>query len=186
MRKVIGVTGLMGSGKSYAMSIFCDICRKENIVATFINVDDVRRKILDDANVDRIALNQIIYDDPQAMDNYRRFINPKIRKYLLEEIHKSDGFVFIEWALLIEDKLFDLCDFLLITCCDENIQFNRLMGGDLTKESVLKRLKLQSSLKDKMRMLNSFNCPYFLLDTSSNPPISSYTDFLTYEVCIYE
>ena len=46
MKKVIGITGSIGSGKSYATDNFKKICKNKNIKAIFIDVDDVRRNIL--------------------------------------------------------------------------------------------------------------------------------------------
>ena len=46
MRKVIGITGSIGSGKTYAAKIFKEISKKNNINAIFIDVEDVRRNIL--------------------------------------------------------------------------------------------------------------------------------------------
>ena len=104
MKKVIGTTGSIGSGKSYAVDIFKKICKEKRINAIFLDVDDIRRNILSKENIDRNQLNQKIYNDKNAMEEYKQFINPKIKKYLNEQISKNDGVIFIEWALLIEDN----------------------------------------------------------------------------------
>ena len=83
MKKVIGITGSIGSGKSYAVNMFKNICKKNKVDAVFINVDDVRRNILKQENIDRDDLNRKIYNNEKEMEKYKQFINPKIREYLM-------------------------------------------------------------------------------------------------------
>ena len=45
MKKVIGITGSIGSGKSHAVKIFKNICKEKEIDAIFLDVDDIRRNI---------------------------------------------------------------------------------------------------------------------------------------------
>ena len=119
MKKVIGTTGSIGSGKSYALDIFKKICKEKRINAIFLDVDDIRRNILSKENIARNQLNQKIYNDKNAMQEYKQFINPKIKKYLNEQISKNDGVIFIEWALLIEDNLYDIVDSIIMIYCKE-------------------------------------------------------------------
>ena len=84
MKKVIGITGSIGSGKSYAIDKFKNICKKNKVDAVFINVDDVRRNILKQENIDRDDLNRKIYNNEKEMEKYKQFINPKIREYLIK------------------------------------------------------------------------------------------------------
>ena len=87
MKKVIGITSSIGSGKSYAVSIFKQICKEKKIKAIFIDVDDVRRNILNQEKIDRNELNKKIYENEDAMRIYKDFINPKIKKYLVNQIN---------------------------------------------------------------------------------------------------
>ena len=61
MKKVIGITGSIGSGKSHAVKIFKNICKEKEIDAIFLDVDDIRRNILNEAKIDRVQLNKKIY-----------------------------------------------------------------------------------------------------------------------------
>ena len=77
MKKVIGITGSIGSGKSHAVKIFKNICKEKEIDAIFLDVDDIRRNILNEAKIDRVQLNKKIYNDEKAMKEYKKYINPK-------------------------------------------------------------------------------------------------------------
>ena len=81
------------------------------------------------------------------------FINPKIKNYLNEQIRKNVGIIFIEWALLLEDNLHDIVDSIIMVNCQEKIQIKRLENGDLGKEQVIKRIKMQLTNEQKIEKL---------------------------------
>ena len=51
MKKIIGITGSIGSGKSYAVEVFKRICERNKTKVTFFDVDDIRRNILKKENI---------------------------------------------------------------------------------------------------------------------------------------
>ena len=181
MRKVIGTTGSIGSGKSYAVDIFKKICKEKRINAIFLDVDDIRRNILSKENIDRNQVNQKIYNDKNAMEEYKQFINPKIKKYLNEQISKNDRVIFIEWALLIEDNIYDIADSIIMIYCKEEIQIKRLENGDLGKESIMKRIKMQLTNEQKIDKIKQLKKEFFILDTSDNPKENEYEELLKKE-----
>ncbi len=181
MKKVIGITGSIGSGKSYAVDIFKKICKEKNVNAIFLAVDDIRRNILEKENIDRIQLNQKIYNDEKAMEEYKQFINPKIKKYLNEQISKNDKIIFIEWALLIEDSLYDIVDSIIMIYCQKEIQIKRLENGDLGKESVIKRMKMQLTNEQKIDKIKKIRKEFFIIDTSDSPKEKEYEELLKKE-----
>lgn len=181
MKKVIGITGSIGSGKSYAIDIFKKICKERKINAIFLDVDDVRRSILEKEKIDRKQLNKKIYNSQKAMEEYKKFINPKIKKYLNEQINKSNGVIFIEWALLLEDNLYDIVDSIIMVYCKEQIQIKRLENGDLGKESVIKRIKMQLTNEQKIDKIKQLKKEFFVIDTSDNPKENEYEELLRKE-----
>ena len=181
MKKIIGITGSIGSGKSYAVDIFKKICKKKKINAVFLDVDEIRRNILDKEKIDREQLNQKIYNDKNAMEEYKKFINPRIRKYLHEQIMENDGIAFIEWALLLEDNLYDLVDSIIMIYCKEEIQIKRLENGDLGKESVIKRMKMQLTNEQKIDKIKQIKKDFFIIDTSNSPKENEYENLLKKE-----
>lgn len=181
MKKVIGITGSIGSGKSYAIDIFKKICKDKRINAIFLNVDDIRRNILDIEKIDREQLNKKIYNNKEAMQEYKKFINPKIKKHLIEQINKNNGVIFIEWALLLEDELYDIVDSIIMVYCKEEIQIKRLESGNLGKESVIKRMKMQLTNEQKIDKIKQLKKEFFVIDTSDNPRENEYEELLKKE-----
>lgn len=176
MKKVIGITGSIGSGKSYAVEKFKKICKKNKIEAIFLNVDDIRRNILEQENIDRNELNRKIYNNQKDMQKYKQFINPKIRENLIKQIDNSDGFIFIEWALLIEDKLYDIVDSIIMIHCKRDVQIKRLEN-----EEIIKRIKLQLTNEEKIEKIKQIDKEYFILNTTDNPNIKEYENILKKE-----
>lgn len=181
MKKVIGITGSIGSGKSYAIDIFKKICKERKINAIFLDVDDIRRSILEKEKIDREQLNKKIYNSRKGMEEYKKVINPKIKKYINEKINKSNGVIFIEWALLLEDNLYDIVDSIIMVYCKEEIQIKRLENGDLGKESVIKRIKMQLTNEEKIDKIKQLKKEFFVIDTSNNPKENEYEELLRKE-----
>ena len=181
MKKVIGITGSIGSGKSYAIDIFKKICKERKINAIFLDVDDIRRSILEKEKIDREQLNKKIYNSKKTMEEYKKVINPKIKKYINEKINKSNGVIFIEWALLLEDNLYDIVDSIIMVYCKEKIQIKRLENGDLGKESVMKRIKMQLTNEEKIDKIKQLKKEFFVIDTSNNPKENEYEELLRKE-----
>ncbi len=185
MKKVIGITGSIGSGKSYAVEKFKEICEKYNINAIFIDVDEVRRNILKKENVDRKELNNKIYSNEFEMKKYKEYINPKIREYLTSQINMNNSFIFIEWALLLEDKLYDLVDSIIMIDCTQDIQIERLQKSSLNKEEIIRRMNLQMSNKEKIEKIKRLEKEFFILEASYNPQTEEYENLLK-KVGLYE
>ena len=181
MKKVIGITGSIGSGKGYAIDTFKKICKERKINAIFLDVDDIRRSILEKEKIDREQLNKKIYNRKKAMEEYKKVINPKIKKCIIEKINKSNGVVFIEWALLLEDNLYDIVDSIIMVYCKEKIQIKRLENGDLGKESVMKRIKMQLTNEEKIDKIKQLKKEFFVIDTSNNPKENEYEELLRKE-----
>lgn len=181
MKKIIGITGSIGSGKSYAVEIFKKICKENKINAMFLDVDNIRRNILEKENIDRNKLNEKIYNNENAMQEYKKYINPKIRNYLNEQIRKNEGIIFVEWALLLEDNIHDIVDSVIMVYCKEDIQIKRLENGDLGKEKIIKRIKMQLKNEEKIQKLKQLQKEFFIIDTTNNPEEKEYEELLKKE-----
>lgn len=181
MKKVIGITGSIGSGKSYATKLFRKIVEKHKVEATFLDVDSIRRNILFKENIDRDILNKKIYSSQEEMRKYKEFINPKIREYLTKEINKTKGFIFIEWALLIEDSLDDIVDSIIMVYCEREVQIKRIENGDLGREEIIKRMNLQLTNEGKLERIRQLDKEFYIIDTSNNPGIDEYESILKKE-----
>lgn len=186
MKKVIGITGSIGSGKSYAIDKFKKICKENKIEAIFLDVDNIRRDILKEYNINKFELNKRIYNNQEEMKKYKQWIIPKINSYLINKINDNQGYIFIEWALLIEDYLYDIVDNIIMVYCKREIQIKRLEDGDLGREEVIKRINLQLTNEQKIEKIKQLGKEFYIIDTSNNPQIEEYKEILKKEGLKFE
>ncbi|MBQ3494950.1 MAG: dephospho-CoA kinase [Clostridia bacterium] len=190
---VVGITGSMGCGKTYASKKLNDIANSQGIDVCVINVDEVRRNILKN-NADLADLYKKAYNSKKNMNTYKATMMPVVVEELRRLIFLyKQKLIFLEWALLIEDGLDILCDYVLLVSCKKSVQFKRLAGGDLPKQQIRKRIKNQFSNARKLKMIKKLKKPYDVLETNEcgdekyvrcfNNILSQYQD---YSFCFFK
>ena len=161
--KIIGITGSSGSGKTTLSSI---LSKRENI--KIIDADKVSKELvipgndylnaiegafgkeilLEDGNLNRKKLADIIYSDEEA----RKTLNSLTFKYVLEEINRrirninqdEIDYVIIDAPLLFEADLDQACDKVVVLIADEDLKIERICDRDhIDAETAKKRLKIQ-------------------------------------------
>lgn len=164
--KLIGVTGLLGSGKT-------TLCKKiiENYPEIkYVNVDDIRaelsentfflREISELSNriiIDRKSLNEAIYSDPFCMSFYKSVLYQKLFNDL--KSFNNNDIILVEWALIIQDKLFDKFDKLIIINKDINTILENFSYSDLPKDEIIRRIKIQ---EEQFKDFNNLNISYII------------------------
>ena len=169
--KVIGLTGNIASGKSLVASMF------EALGAKVIDFDDIARMIVEpsepawneivdafgrdilnpDDTINRKALGDIIFNNPQKREILNNITHPKIIQYTRETIEKyrNDNIevVIIEAALIVEGGgLKDLIEKLLVVIADEKSQLDRLTKRNgLSREEAISRINSQMPTEEKVQ-----------------------------------
>lgn len=168
MKKVIGITGGIASGKSTVCNILIELgypvidsdvisrrlSQKGNscyyaIVNNF--GDDI---LLSDGNIDRKKLGSIIFNNKDKKELLNNVTHPLI----LEEIKRNidlydDGLVFVDIPLLYEADMRFLFDSVICVYLDKQTQITRLMNRDkIDFEYALKKIESQMDLKMKKEL----------------------------------
>lgn len=126
MKRIIGVTGGLGAGKSTVLSIL-----KEEYGARVILADEVGRSLMEpgqscyeeiirtfgedmrneDGSLNREKLGSEVFQNAKELSALNRIIHPAVKQKIREEILKLDeGLIVIEAALLVEDHYDEICD----------------------------------------------------------------------------
>ena len=165
MRKVIGITGGIASGKS-------TICQYlEELGYPVIDSDAISRRLsqkgnaihsailkafgeeyfLEDGELDRKKLGALIFEDSQSRELLNSVTHPLIVEEIKNLLQKTkENIIFLDIPLLFEAKLWHLCDTILCVYTDLDTQLNRLMERDkITRELALKKIASQMSLEIK-------------------------------------
>ena len=111
-RKVIAVTGGIGSGKSEV----CGILRSEGF--TTVDCDELARQIADEPQViaaveqllgsdciengaiNRKKVRETVFADADLLQKYNAIFHERVRQRLNEQIQRADGTVFVEIAVI--------------------------------------------------------------------------------------
>lgn len=126
--KVIGITGGIGSGKSFVAKLL-----EENYGAHIINTDRIAREqmevggrsyepvvsffgkgiLSEDQSINRSKLAEIVFQDKEKLLKLNEITHPKVLEEVNEEINKNinnPGYLVIETALMIESGYDIVCD----------------------------------------------------------------------------
>lgn len=164
----IGLTGGIASGKSTVSHMFreksipvvdADIAAREVVEPGEIAYKEIidyfgREILLDDGGIDRKALGGRIFKNEEERLKLNQIVHPQVRKRILEKVanYEEEGreFIVLDIPLLIESKLTDWVDQVLVVYVPFNVQLARLMERDrLSEEDAMSRINAQLSLEKK-------------------------------------
>ena len=144
--KIVGITGLIGSGKSTLSSyiktkgykivdadaISRDITKKDRIGYTKV-VEEFGRDILSsNGEIDRAKLSNIVFNDKNALKKLNDTLHPLIFQEIDRQLnsYKDEKILFLDAPLLFEAKLDKKCDEIILVVCDEDVQISRIQKRD--------------------------------------------------------
>jgi MoaA/NifB/PqqE/SkfB family radical SAM enzyme/dephospho-CoA kinase len=199
---IIGVTGNIGCGKTFLCMELIKLSNQQNIPITYIDIDTLRREMLSknldylllrnricsklnlrqniDSSISIYRLNKKIYSDKNAMIEFKKLLYDEISNYINLRLKNSPKIILLEWALLIDDNLFNWLEgnIILVTCKKQE-QINRLKLGDLSILEINKRISLQSSILSKQKKALQNNFELLKIDMTKNLSPNHYLKILT-------
>lgn len=162
----IGITGGIGSGKSYVCGIlekmgypvyYSDSASKQ---LTSSN-PDIRRGLIDllgdeifnGNELNKSLLASRIFSDDTIREQVNQIIHPVVRADFKQWADKQQTpFVFNEAAILIETGSYKTLDYTVLVTADKETRIQRTMQrDDSTREEVLARMAKQWDDEDKVR-----------------------------------
>lgn len=164
-KKIVGITGSMGSGKSMVSSLLA----KHYPV---LDVDRVNAKLLEKGNagyrklvrelkvpldeekeIDKKALAKIVFSNRQFRQSIEDILHPLILQEMESWVEEQNyDLVFVEMPLLFENELDTLFDEIWCVVCDEKVALERMeKKRHITREEAKARLACQYSPIIKMQ-----------------------------------
>lgn len=143
--RVIGLTGGVGSGKSYVARRLQERFGVELLIADELGhvamepgtdsfaqiVSRFGESVVgQDGTLDRQRLAEIIFHDPEALTAMNEIVHPVVKAYLIDYIEQRrdrDGILLLENAILYETGCDALCDEVWYVSVPEEIRIRRLM-----------------------------------------------------------
>ena len=160
MAFVVGLTGGIGSGKSLAAQFF------SQLGALVIDADQLARSaiergsegfdevllrfgdtVLKNGDIDRVALGQIVFENPQAKKDLEEIIHPRIRAEFEEAVASlNPGQIMVyEIPLLVETNAADRFDFIITVESDPEVRKQRLRARGMFHSDIEKRMASQAT-----------------------------------------
>ena len=162
-RKIVGITGGIGSGKSEVTAYL------RRLGYTVICADEVSRQIVmpgepghaaieseygerffgRDKTLDRKRLAAYVFADEKRVERLNRLMHPLIVARIFQQAYNKNGLVFIDAALLIQTGMTDSVDVVWVVVADKQLRVRRVMQRDgCTEEEVRQRIDKQMSDHD--------------------------------------
>ena len=163
-KRIIGVTGGIGNGKSAVARLLA-----EEYEAYVIDADKLGHAVLEeegrdvviaafgdgivgvDVHIMRGRLAREVFADPDKLRRLSAITQPLIMKRAARMILERDGLVVLEAALLIEAGWQTLVDEVWVVACEREIRIRRIMERDGRGEKDAKR-RIESQMSDEDRI----------------------------------
>lgn len=160
MAFVVGLTGGIGSGKSLAAQFF------SQLGALVIDADQLARSaiergsegfdevllrfgdtVLKNGDIDRVALGQIVFENPEAKKDLEEIIHPRIRAEFEEAVASlNPGQIMVyEIPLLVETNAADRFDFIITVESNAELRKQRLRARGMFHSDIEKRMASQAT-----------------------------------------
>ena len=164
MAFVVGLTGGIGSGKSLAAQFF------SQLGALVIDADQLARSVIErgsegfdevllrfgdtvlkNGDIDRVALGQIVFENPQAKKDLEEIIHPRIRAEFEEAVASlNPGQIMVyEIPLLVETNAADRFDFVITVESDPELRRQRLRARGMFHSDIEKRMASQATEEER-------------------------------------
>ena len=174
----LGLTGGIGSGKSTAARMFADLG------ATVIDADAIAKEVLEpgqlgyesivnkfgdeildsSGNVDRSALAAKVFENSAELKELEDIVHPAVASKVLEirESLPAGTTVVYDTPLLVEKKLQDQFDQVVVVLAPEPLRTQRLIDRGLAERDIAARMSKQASDDQRREVAN------FVIDNSGS------------------
>lgn len=176
---LVGLTGEIGSGKSYIGQKLVQLAQKKGLKAHNVELDHlswqiqedlqeekyalVRKQITDlfgaqvaeaDGSINRKILGEIVFADQAKLNKLNEIMATPILVRLRRELKDKKGLIFLNAALLVESSMGQLVNYnMLLLSVSEKTQQERLLGRGLSQEQIQRRLRSQYNFLNKKKHL---------------------------------
>jgi dephospho-CoA kinase len=165
--RVIGLTGGIGCGKSLAAQFFADLG------AMVIDADQLARSaiergskgfdevvtvfgdgVLNNGDIDRRALGELIFNDPSAKEKLENIVHPFVRREFEEAVAslKADEVLVYEIPLLVETGAQDRFDIVITVESEMENRVARLRARGMQISEIEGRIAAQASREQRVEV----------------------------------
>lgn len=159
--RVIGLTGLMGAGKSTVAQMLRELGAKVLDADEIVHQEQSRGTVGysaivqrfgttvlgEDKEIDRAKLGAEVFGDPQKLLQLERILHPRVVARVLEarSMVPDDGTLVVEAIKLLGSSIRRACDQVWVVVAPREVTFERLRGRGVPRPEAEARLRHQPS-----------------------------------------
>lgn len=163
----LGITGSIGSGKTYISSIFkrlgasvfnSDLVAKECMNTNNELIDNIKsifgKYIYEDGILNSRELAHHVFNDIRKLEQINNLVHPIVKKKFLNwSLQQSSKILIMESAILHESQSHLIVDKVICVSSDKQSRLNRVMKRDvISKNQVLNIMNKQMQQEDKEKL----------------------------------
>ena len=161
---VVGLTGGIGSGKSAATAIFekhgIDIVDADEVARNVVEVGSEGLRqitehfgtniLLEDGSLNRAALREKVFAAEEEKHWLNGLLHPLIRSRMQQLISESTSpYCILSVPLLVENKLTEMCNHVVVVDCPEALQLERALKRDGSTEQTIKSIMASQASRNE-------------------------------------
>ena len=168
--KVIALTGGIGAGKSTVAQFFSELG------ANVVDADHLARvaiergsegfdevvarfgqSILSNGDINRKALAEIVFSDPDSKRDLEAIIHPRVQKLFAQAVidNETAGNLIYEIPLLVETDAAEKFDFIVTVEADEELRIERLLARGMFISDIKARLANQAPSQARINIADA-------------------------------
>ncbi len=166
MKKVVGLTGGIGSGKTTVAKMFesqgIPVYYADDEAKKLMNSSDViKQKLISafgnesyaEGELNRAYLAKQVFNDPEKLKIINDIVHPEVDRHFKNWVSQQDNEIVIqENAILFESGKKDLFDVIITVTAPKELRINRVVKRDhTTAEQVNARINNQMEEKEKIK-----------------------------------
>ena len=171
---ILGITGSFGSGKTTVASIFkkygFEVINADELYHGIYDKNEaLRNKIKKEfGTLDRNKIKKIVFNDSKKLKKLNEITHPIIIKEIKNKIkeikrNNEDSNIALDVPLLIEAKMQDMVDKIIVVKCNKKIQLERLLKkGKHTRKEIENIINSQMPIEEKIKYAD------FVVDNSKS------------------
>lgn len=168
---LVGITGGLASGKTTVAGLFQEcgafVIQADQLARTVVEpgktawkeiVQTFGSRVLQaDRTLDRTALANMVFQNPQKLSALNRIVHPRVAREQVRQTNAiarqhPNAVIIYDAALLIEARAHERMDRIIVVTANQPIQIQRARQRDgLTKRETLARIRAQLPLRTKRR-----------------------------------